>query len=77
MLRVAWLAALLRDRIHKELGNVLILVRLLILGVCCFMGLKLIAILIEKGYCLTNKMIGGVTLLEDIRCRFLFKCWRL
>ena len=29
--------AVLRDQIHKELGNLLNLVKLLILGVCCFM----------------------------------------
>ena len=33
--------AVLRDQIHKELGNLLNLVNLLILGVCCFMGLLL------------------------------------
>ena len=32
--------ALLTDRIHKDLGILLNLVRLLILGVCYFMGLK-------------------------------------
>ena len=32
--------AVIRDRIHKELENLLNLVRLLILGVCCFLGLK-------------------------------------
>ena len=30
----------LRDRIHKKLGNLLNLVKLLILSICCFMGLK-------------------------------------
>ena len=32
--------AVLRDRIHKELGNLLNLVKLLIIGVCFFVVLK-------------------------------------
>ena len=69
--------ALLTDRIHKDLGILLNLVRLLILGVCYFMGFKLNSILIEQVYCSTNEMIGGVTYWKILDAWFLFRCWRL